>query len=383
MRFFPGLPLLLFSTGSVARNIVFPPIHEVTGQASLSNDGVADDIDIVTGSQFSGLSTFAHVPYVNCFIDGEAEKEKYDIAILGAPFDTAVTARPGARYGPGGIRRGSTRMRAGSAWSVYSGVNNLRSWAKIVDCGDAPLTFLDNTIALKQLDKAHKVVSSRIANTTDVSSVPRIITLGGDHTTTLSALRSTYEKWGPVSVVHFDSHIDTWDPEVLGGGISSYAGVNHGTFLHIAHEEGLVQNNSIHVGIRAPLVREKGDLRNDVRCGFDIVTARDIDMIGASGIIEKIKNRVGSDNVYISVDIDVLDPAFAPATGTAEPGGFSTRELLTILDGLSGLRVIGGDVVEVSPVYDTTGETTVLAAAEVANSLLGLMIAKPVPNEGK
>ncbi|KMU75770.1 agmatinase [Coccidioides immitis RMSCC 3703] len=106
-------------------------------------------------------------------------------------------------------------------------------------------------------------------------------------------------------------------------------------------------------------------------------------MIGASGIIEKIKNRVGSDNVYISVDIDVLDPAFAPATGTAEPGGFSTRELLTILDGLSGLRVIGGDVVEVSPVYDTTGETTVLAAAEVANSLLGLMIAKPVPNEGK
>ncbi|EFW18217.1 agmatinase [Coccidioides immitis RS] len=355
MRFFPGLPLLLFSTGSVARNIVFPPIHEVTGQASLSNDGVADDIDIVTGSQFSGLSTFAHVPYVNCFIDGEAEKEKYDIAILGAPFDTAVTARPGARYGPGGIRRGSARMRAGSAWSVYSG----------------------------QLDKAHKVVSSRIANTTDVSSVPRIITLGGDHTTTLSALRSTYEKWGPVSVVHFDSHIDTWDPEVLGGGVSSYAGVNHGTFLHIAHEEGLVQNNSIHVGIRAPLVREKGDLRNDVRCGFDIVTARDIDMIGASGIIEKIKNRVGSDNVYISVDIDVLDPAFAPATGTAEPGGFSTRELLTILDGLSGLRVIGGDVVEVAPVYDTTGETTVLAAAEVANSLLGLMIAKPVPNERK
>ncbi|EEP75435.1 conserved hypothetical protein [Uncinocarpus reesii 1704] len=376
-----GLSFVLFSGSCLGRNIVFPPIHAVPVQAPLTTDNL-ENIDIITGSQFSGLSTFAHVPYVNCFVDSEAEKEKYDIAFLGAPFDTGVTARPGARYGPGGIRQGSTRMKVESAWNIYTGVNNLLSWAKIVDCGDAPLTFLDNTIALKQLDKAHKVISSRIANSTDISLVPRIITLGGDHTTTLSALRSTYEKWGPVSVIHFDSHIDTWDPTVLGGGISDYAGVNHGTFLHIAHEEGLIRNDSIHVGIRAPLIRRKGDLRNDIRCGFDMITARDIDLIGTSGIIQKIKDRVGSNNVYISVDIDVLDPAYAPATGTAEPGGFSTRELLTIIDGLRGLPVIGGDVVEVAPIYDTRGETTVLAAAEIANSLLGLMIAMPVPVKG-
>jgi hypothetical protein len=105
---------------------------------------------------------------------------------------------------------------------------------------------------------------------------------------------------------------DTWDPKVLGGGISHYAGVNHGTFLHIAHEEGLIRNTSIHAGIRAPVLRPKGDLRNDLRCGFDIVKARDIDRIGISGVIERLKDRVGDSRVYISVDIDVLDPAFAP-----------------------------------------------------------------------
>ncbi|KAK1500577.1 proclavaminate amidinohydrolase [Colletotrichum tamarilloi] len=226
--------------------------------------------------------------------------------------------------------------------------------------------------------KERKVISGRLAANSSVSITPRILTLGGDHTTTLSALRSTYQRWGPVSVIHFDSHIDTWDPLVLGGGISDYAGLNHGTFLHIAHEENLILNTSIHAGIRAPLIRRKGDLRNDVRCGFEIVTARDLDKLGAKGVISKLKERVGDTRVYISVDIDVLDPAFAPATGTAEPGGWSTRELLTILDGLEGLSIVGADVVEVAPAYDNNGETTVLAAAEIAYSLIDLMVVKPV-----
>ena len=249
----------------------------------------------------------------------------------------------------------------------------------MVDCGDAPLTFLDNTLALKNLEKTHKVISGRTASNTSVAKVPRIITLGGDHTTTLAALRSTYQHFGPVSVIHFDSHIDTWDPAVLGGGISDYAGVNHGTFLHIAHEEGLVLNSSIHAGIRAPLANKRRDLKNDARCGFSIITARDIDRLTPWGIINAIKDRVGDTRVYISVDIDVLDPAFAPATGTAEVGGWTTRELLTILDGLSGLKVVGADVVEVAPAYDNVGETTVLAAAEVARSLMNLMVDVPVP----
>ncbi|KAI9375963.1 arginase family-domain-containing protein [Aspergillus egyptiacus] len=370
------LPLTLAALAipTLAREIAFPPIAAVQSNQVLL--GQQDEkIDIITGSQFSGLTTFAHIPYLNCFVDSEAENTPYDIAFLGAPFDTAVTARPGARYGPGGIRLGARRL---AGWNIYTGENVLENWAKLVDCGDAPLTWLDNTVALKQLDLAHRVVSSRKTNTTHLGRTPRIITLGGDHTTTLSALRSTYEHWGPVSVIHFDSHIDTWDPEVLGGGISHYAGVNHGTFLHLAHEEGLIHNTSIHVGIRAPVLRPKGDIRNDVRCGFSMIKARDLDRLGIDGVVDAIKSRVGDSRVYISVDIDVLDPAFAPATGTAEPGGFSTRELLSILDALRGLPVIGADVVEVAPIYDSAAETTTLAAAEVAHSLLALMIAKPV-----
>ncbi|KAM0808312.1 putative Arginase [Seiridium cardinale] len=338
-----------------------------------------DDVDIISGSQFSGLKTYANLPYMNCFSEEEAKDNPYDIAVVGAPFDTAVTGRPGARYGPTGIRVGSQRISPDAAWSVYTvGKNPLKSWATIKDCGDVPLTWLDNTYALKQLDKAHSVVSGRKAANLSHSVTPRTLTLGGDHTTTLSALRSVNDRWGKVAVVHFDSHIDTWDPAVLGGGISDYAGLNHGTFLHIAHEEGLITNTSLHAGIRAPLARRKGDMRNDVRCGFHTITARDLDRLGTMGVISRIKERVGEANVYVSVDIDVLDPAFAPATGTAEPGGWSTRELLTILDGLGGLRVVGADVVEVAPVYDNAGETTVLAAAEVAFSLLGLMVDRPV-----
>ncbi|KAL5872308.1 hypothetical protein ACKVWC_007941 [Pyricularia oryzae] len=178
----------------------------------------ADDVDIITGSQFNGLKTFGNLPYVNCFSDEQAaiKGNGYDIAVMGAPFDTSTTGRPGTRYGPQGIRTGSQRIFAKELWSIYTGKNLFASGASIVDCGDVTLTWLDNNYALKQLDKAHRVVSGRVAANTSISKTPRILTLGGDHTTTLSALRSTYQQFGPVSVIHMDSHIDTWDPAVLG-----------------------------------------------------------------------------------------------------------------------------------------------------------------------
>lgn len=136
--------------------------------------------------------------------------------------------------------------------------------------------------------------------------------LGGDHTITLAALRSTINHWGVVNVIHFDSHIDTWNPHIVGGGITKYAEVNHGTFLHIAHEEGLISNHSsIHAGIRAPLGTQHSDLNNDAQCGFKIVTARDLDEYGPKGVIQRLKDRAGDGNVYITVDIDVLDPVSA------------------------------------------------------------------------
>ncbi|KAG9687316.1 Arginase/deacetylase, partial [Aureobasidium melanogenum] len=369
-----ALSVLLLASTATGRDITFPPVAGY--QSPMMHVSGHEDIDI-TGAKFAGLTTFANLPYVHCL--DESGSEKYDIAILGAPFDTGVTARPGARFGPNGIRTGSRRIHPDAAWSIYNGKNVFKDkdWATIVDCGDAPLTVLDNTVALKQLDMAHKIVSSRATNSSDYT-VPRLVTLGGDHTTTLSALRSTFKSWGAVSVIHFDSHIDTWDPEVLGGGVSHYAGVNHGTFLHIAHEEGLIRNTSIHAGIRAPVMNKKHDVKNDRKCGFDMITARDMDRITPQGVIEKLKRRVAGTKVYISVDIDVLDPAYAPATGTAEVGGWTTRELLTILDGLSELDVIGGDVVEVAPIYDNAGEPTTLAASEVVMSLLQLMVDQPV-----
>ena len=373
LRLAVWLSLLLVCKG---REIVFPPINPLQNQQYEAVFNHPKDI-LNVEMKYAGLTTFANVPWIHC-LSKDDEVEKFDIAILGAPFDTATTARPGARFGPTGIRLGSRRIYSAFAWSIYTHDNAFKHWAKIIDCGDAQLTFLDNTVALRQLGQAHKTVSGRAVNATEISSTPRIITLGGDHTTTLAALRSTYHHWGPVSVIHFDSHLDTWDPKVLAGGISHYASINHGTFLHIAHEEGLVLNSSAHAGIRAPVGNKKFDLRNDKRCGFEIVTARDIDKIGVAGVIEKLKARVGDTNVYISVDIDVLDPAYAPATGTAEVGGWTTRELLSILDGLEGMKLIGADVVEVAPIYDNPGETTVLAAAEVVHSLIALMVDTPV-----
>ncbi|KAM0696859.1 hypothetical protein Q7P36_002930 [Cladosporium allicinum] len=361
-----------------AREIVFPPTSGYQYPLGNSLGALEYETDDIASPKFNGLSTYANVPYVHCLanttLSGE-DVEKYDIAVLGAPFDTGVTARPGARFGPGGIRQGSRRIGSFS-YNIYTGKNAFTAGLKVVDCGDVPLTVLDNTVALKQLDKAHRIISARTANNTDYT-VPRIVTLGGDHTTTLSALRSTHDHWGAVSVIHFDSHIDTWDPKVLGGGISHYAGVNHGTFLHIAHEEGLLLNTSIHAGIRAPTANKHHDLKNDKACGFEIVTARDLDRLGTQGLIDQLKQRVQGTRVYISVDIDVLDPAYAPATGTAEVGGWTTRELLTILDGLTGMEVIGADVVEVAPIYDNPGEVTLLAAAEVVHSLIQLMADTP------
>ncbi|ROW12032.1 hypothetical protein VPNG_05196 [Cytospora leucostoma] len=375
--------VLIFAGLGQTRDIIFPPvtgIDRIPGQAPLRLDtGTEDDVKLDTDA-VGGLTSFGHLPYVPCFAAKTDEDiDKYDIAVLGAPFDTATSYRPGARFGPHGIRDGSRRIRGPHSWNIYSKRNSFEEWAKIVDCGDAPLTFVDNTVALKQLVKAHKIISGRTANNVTIAKTPRILMLGGDHTITLAALRSTINHWGVVNVIHFDSHIDTWDPTSLGGGVTDYASVNHGTFLHIAHEEGLISNHSsIHAGIRAPLGTQQRDLDNDSRCGFEVITARDIDEFGAKGIIKKLRERVGTGNVYITVDIDVLDPAFAPATGTAEPGGWTTRELLTILDGLAGLNVIGADVVEVAPVYDNNGETTCLAAAEVGRSLIGLMVAQPV-----
>ncbi|ODV94926.1 hypothetical protein PACTADRAFT_43408 [Pachysolen tannophilus NRRL Y-2460] len=346
-----------------------------------------DDVSDINGNYplFGGIVSFGHFPTMSCFDPKSLQNERIDIAIVGAPFDTGVSYRPGARFGPNGIRQGSMRLGVGLSpvrgkrGSKLSSVDPYNSGLQIVDCGDVPMTPFDNRFALNQLYRAQRIIHKHDSLNSTFYEKPRIITLGGDHTVTLMNLRSAYEAFSkkPISALHFDSHIDTWDPKILGGGISNYAGLNHGTFLHYAAEAGYInKDSSMHIGIRAPYI-DPSDAQHDEDCGFRLITSTDIDEIGVGGISKKIMDLVGTENpVYISLDIDVLDPAYAPGTGTAEIGGFTTRELIGILNGLEGINLIGADVVEVSPPFDTNSGLTSLAAAGVIDSFLGLMVLK-------
>ncbi|KAK8183784.1 arginase family-domain-containing protein [Phyllosticta citribraziliensis] len=343
-------------------------------------------------SVFSGISTFGRVGYSPCLATDDV---KYDIAFMGAPFDTGTSYRPGARFGPSGIRQGSRRLNLysqdqGSRRIGFSGgynvplaANPFNSWATIVDCGDVPVTSYDNVWAIKQIEEGHNSILSRAPATNahkkglsrKGKTLPRVITMGGDHTITLPLLRSINREYGPVSVIHFDSHLDTWRPKVFGGAPSDTASINHGTYFYHAAQEGLLANDSnIHAGIRTTL-SGLSDYENDGYCGFEIVEAREIDTIGIDGIIKKIRERVGTERpAYLSIDIDTLDPAFAPATGTPETGGWSTRELRTIIRGLDGMNLIGADIVEVAPAYDTNAEHTTMAAADALYEVMTIMV---------
>jgi agmatinase len=228
---------------------------------------------------------------------------------------------------------------------------------QVVDAGDVPCTPFNIEEAVRQIeDMARDVLGT---------DGRRIVTLGGDHTVALPMLRAAHAQHGPIALVHFDAHLDTWD---------SYfkAPLTHGTVLRRAFEEGLLAaDKSIHVGIRGPIY-DRLDLVDDASFGFRIIRAGDLDFIGIGGAADAIRQRVGDAPVYVSIDIDVLDPAFAPGTGTPEMGGLNSRELLHVLRKLDGLNIIGADVVETAPDYDHA-EITCVAAATVAFDLVTLM----------
>lgn len=350
--------------------------HESLWYNTLPGDGGTQ-----ADSVFSGISTFGRLKYHPCL----SSDVQYDIAFIGAPFDTGTSYRPGARFGPSGIRQGSRRLNLYGGYNVPLEANPFNSWAKIIDCGDIPVTSYDNAYALQQIEQGHNLLLSRApythANKPGPSkhgkTLPRMITLGGDHTITLPLLRSVNREYGPITVIHFDSHLDTWRPKVFGGSPSEQASINHGTYFFHAAQEGLLANDSnIHAGIRTTL-SGPSDYDNDGYCGFQIVEAREIDKIGIDGIVKKIKDRVGTEKpVYLSIDIDTLDPAFAPATGTPETGGWTTRELRTIIRGLEGINLIAADIVEVAPAYDTNAELTTMAAADTLYEVMTLMVKK-------
>ncbi len=294
--------------------------------------------------RFAGLATYARLPRIE-------DVPRADVAVLGVPFDSGTSFRPGARFGPEAVRAGSRLLRP------YHLALDVEPWTalQVADAGDVSANPFDIVEAVGQIENAANALYGK---------AERIISIGGDHTVALPLLRAAHAKHGPIALVHFDAHLDTWD---------TYFGARytHGTPFRRASEEGLLAlDHCAHVGIRNS-VYALSDLTDDRRLGFATVSTLDIARRGVDEAIDRVRERVGELPVYVSIDIDVLDPAHAPGTGTPEPGGLTTRELQLILHGLADLSLIGADVVEVSPAYDHA-QLTALAAASVIYELLGV-----------
>jgi agmatinase len=299
--------------------------------------------------RFVGPDTFARLPRLE-------DVERARVAVLGVPFDAGVSYRPGARFGPQAIRAGSKLLRA------YHQAMDVSPWSddQVADAGDLAPNPFDIAEAIQQIEAGAREALER---------AEVLLALGGDHTIALPLLRVAHERHGPIALVHLDAHLDTWD---------TYFGAayTHGTPFRRAFEEGLLAaGRGAHVGIRGPIFGAS-DLVEDAGFGFEIVSTVDVARAGVDAAIERIRARVGDSPVYVSIDIDVLDPAHAPGTGTPEPGGLTTREAMLLLRGLAGLPLVGADVVEVAPPYDHA-ELTSLAAANLADELLALFALAP------
>lgn len=305
-------------------------------------------IDASVNPRYSGIATFARLPRIE-------DVPRADIAVVGIPFDSGVSYRPGTRFGPSHVRESSRLLRP------YNPAQDVSPFAiaQVVDAGDIPVNPFDLAEAVTEVERAALALGEQ---------VQRIVTIGGDHTVALPLLRAVAAKHGPVAVLHFDAHLDTWD---------TYFGapITHGTPFRRASEEGLIDlTASCHVGTRGPLYSKK-DLEDDERLGFSIVSSEYIEEHGVEAGIQRILQRIGDKPLYVSIDIDVLDPAHAPGTGTPEAGGLTSRELLRILRALGDRDIVGADVVEVSPAYDHA-QITGIAASHVVYELVSLLAAR-------
>ncbi|KAL8966987.1 MAG: hypothetical protein Q9197_005679 [Variospora fuerteventurae] len=262
------------------------------------------------------------------------------------------------------------------AFNHRRGLNPYLSPYTILDCGDIPVSPLDNALALRQMSEAFLELGSRSpALAQGKNPKPKLLTLGGDHSVALPALRALNKiHGGPVAVLHFDAHLDTWNPaKYTSAWESAQSDYNHGSMFWIASNEGLILNgSSAHAGLRTRLTGQSwADYIDDDRQGFLRISSDDIDDMGTRGIIDAIIGRIGLETpTYLSIDIDVIDPGLCPGTGTPEPGGWTSRELIRIIRGLEDLNVVGADIVEVAPAYDGTGEQTALTAAQLGFEIM-------------
>jgi agmatinase len=309
------------------------------------NSSPQGPLDATVTPRFAGPVTFARLPRLD-------EVGTAHIGVVGVPFDSGTVYRPGARFGPAAIREGSRLLRP------YHPELDIEPFAvqQVADAGDIVCTPFDITRALREIEEGATQLFTKCDH---------LVSIGGDHTIALPLLRATKAKFGPLAVIHFDAHLDTWE----GHFGTRY---NHGTPFRRASEEGLLRLDAcVHVGTRGSIFSAK-DLSDDSVLGFQVIAGEELEAIGVAGIVETILRRVGDAPVYISVDVDVLDPAHAPGTGTPEAGGMSSRELLLTLRRLVDVHTVGADVVEVAPAYDHA-EITSIAAANIAYELIATM----------
>jgi len=268
-----------------------------------------------------------------------------DVAVFGVPSDLATSNRPGARFGPRAVRQASAQLVYGPVWPFgFDPFERLH----VVDWGDVAF---DDGYPERML-KAVEAHADRV-----LAAGASLLALGGDHLVSLPLLRAHARRHGPLCLVHFDAHSDTWREEAL----------NHGSMFFHALGEGLLDpEHSIQIGIRT---------HNAETHGFQIVTATEVGRLGPGAVAERARQAVGARKAYLTFDIDCLDPSVAPGTGTPVVGGLGTAQAREILWGLAGLDLVGMDVVEVAPVYDV-GEITALAAATLALDYLCLLASR-------
>ena len=296
----------------------------------------------VTGSpSYAGALSFMRRKY-------SRDLKGVDVAVTGIPLDLATTNRPGARFGPRAIRAAS----AGISWA--------RPWPwdfdpfdrlAVVDYGDCEFDHGEPETIVPFIEK-------HIAEILDSGAASLV--LGGDHFVTYPVLKAYAAKYGPISLVHFDAHSDTWSEKTKR--------LDHGTMFYHAVKEGLVDDkSSVQIGLRTT---------NDEPMQFNILDSRWVHGLGPAVTANEVRKIVGENNVYLTFDIDCLDPSFAPGTGTPVCGGLSTHQSLEIIRGLKGINIVGADIVEVAPAYDV-GEITALAGATLAAEFLCLYASNP------
>jgi agmatinase len=295
--------------------------------------------------RFAGIRTFMRAPHVT-------DLTGVDAIAYGIPFDTATSYRTGPRFGPEAIRSASALIRPYNPGLDVNVIDALQ----LVDYGDVPVSPGDTERTYAQIEEA-------LAPVVEAGVFPAA--MGGDHSITLAELRALTKRHGPLALVQLDSHGDTWE---------QYFGQKyfHGTTFKRAVEEGLLDASaSVQAGMRGSLYGAE-DIQVSRDLGFTVLTTDVLRDLGPRAYGELVRERVGTRPVFMSFDIDFLDPAFAPGTGTPEVGGFSTAEALAFLRSLKGIRLEGCDVVEVSPPYDGPGMVTALAAANVLYELISL-----------